>query len=482
MAVSQSLYLTQESQSVVSNSSKVRILWQSKQTGNSHNLNQRTAYYYVSVNGGAEVEYSVQYKLPLNTLQTIVDVIIEVPHTEDGKGAVSVRTWMNTQISAGVVQLEKALTLAQIARASAIGATDADIEATSSIIVTQRSSAYTHSIYFEFGELAGYVLADGSISVDETRISATNIAFGIPSTFYDQIPDSVSGICKLTCRTYLGTVQIGQAQTATFTVTANRAKCSPNVQYSIEDVNATTLALTGDSSKLIQYMSIARCTIHAVARNGAYIVSKSIADVEVVNDSREIASIESGSISFVATDSRGYSTRLTVHRDLIAYVKLTANVQLMRNDPTSGKATLSIRGDYFNGSFGAELNSLRIQYRLTKVGAEYGDYAMLEPVIDNNTYSTTIALAGLDYEYAYDAQVVVEDALSSTVRVATVSQGIPVFDWGERDFRFNVPVMLPKSCYGDTLPFNGKQGQIFLQKNVDTDGYTIRVHNGTSWQ
>ena len=54
MAVSQTLNLYQGTQDAVNNTSKLRILWKSTQSGESHNNNTRTAKYWVSINGGAE--------------------------------------------------------------------------------------------------------------------------------------------------------------------------------------------------------------------------------------------------------------------------------------------------------------------------------------------------------------------------------------------------------------------------------------------
>lgn len=64
MAVSQSLAVDQIGQSVEGNYSTVRIRWTSTQTGSSRNGFTRTAYYYISINGGAEQEYTVSYTLP----------------------------------------------------------------------------------------------------------------------------------------------------------------------------------------------------------------------------------------------------------------------------------------------------------------------------------------------------------------------------------------------------------------------------------
>ena len=118
MGVSQSLWLSETGYDIASNTSTVRIVWSSTQSGGSYNSYERTAKYWVSINGGNETEYSVSYTLPQSTTISIVDTTITVNHETDGTGTVSVRTWMDTHISAGVVTKSESLTLTTIPRAS----------------------------------------------------------------------------------------------------------------------------------------------------------------------------------------------------------------------------------------------------------------------------------------------------------------------------------------------------------------------------
>lgn len=54
---------------------------------------------------------------------------------------------------------------------------------------------------------------------------------------------------------------------------------------------------------------------------------------------------------------------------------------------------------------------------------------------------------GFDYHTDYVFEVKVYDgassyALTTVTKTVNVPRGIPVYDWGENDFNFNVPVML----------------------------------------
>lgn len=481
MAVSQSLYLTQQSQDALRNTSTVRILWQSTQTGGSYNLLERTAYYYVSVNGGPEFKYAVKYTLPVRTTQTIVDTLLTVVHNDEGECSISVRTYMDTKISAGEISLSKDLELTQIARASTIGAADADIGSVSSVIVTRRSNAYTHSVQYRFGDLQGYVLADGSVSDTEVKLTATSIPFKVPETFYSQIPNDPSARCVLTCRTYAEAAQVGNEHTATFVARANVGLCAPSVQGYVEDVNSTTIELTGDSRRLVRYRSTAKCSIVAAAKNGAELVQTQINGKDTPDNVLYLDRVEVDQVTFKAVDSRGYYTTQGQAVKLVKYVELTANTKLTRIDPTSGRARLAISGNFFNQSFGAVQNQLTVSYRIAQKGFSFsGDFQDLAPEITENAYNVTVDVSGLDYENAYTAQVIVSDKVTTLERQTTVNRGIPVFDWGERDFRFNVPILLSPDSYGATYPKNPKTGQVFFLKNNE-QGYTITVYDGSNW-
>ena len=145
---------------------------------------------------------------------------------------------------------------------------------------------------------------------------------------------------------------------------------------------------------------------------------------------------ESGSFVFAVRDSRGYPAEKTVSLTLVPYVKLTANASARRTDPTSGKATLTVKGNYYAGSFGAASNSLTV--KATVAGVTH----TLTPSISGNTYTATLSLSDMDYTQSHSISVEVTDKLASLSQTVVLGKGLPVFDWGEGDFAFHVPVSL----------------------------------------
>ena len=363
---------------------------------------------------------------------------VRVDHDGDGFRDVTISAdgyFYNTKTYNTVISA--VVTLDQIPRAAKAKATDANVNAVSTVTVTGLGTGYTYTLGVKFGSLTGYLNGAGDLLDGSVQLTNTTIPFTIPIRFCYEITDSPSGVCTLECTTYLDGEQIGETQTSAFTVTAAKDFCDPVVSGTVEDINETTLALTGDKTRLVRYASTAKCTISAQARYFASIREKQIGGVTVAGDTLQIQKVESSLILFRAVDSRGYDSTAQVQSDMVPYIPLTLNAAVTRTDPTSGNAVLEVRGNCYYGSFGAAENSLRLLYRVN--GGE--EQSLSLEIFQDSTYAARVALSGLDYESSHKVTVWVADAASeSEQKTASVGKGIPVFDWGEEDFSFHVPV------------------------------------------
>ena len=210
MAVSQTLTVTEVSGSVntTANTSKVRILWQSTQTGESWNGYTKTAKYYVSVNGGAEIEYSVSYTLPQSSTKTIVDSTITVAHKGDGTGTVKVRTWMDTGISAGVVEKSSTLTLTTIPRASTLDSLSCSTKyftGTLTYKYTPKSASFynrcTVTLNISGTHTTVKTINIGTQSAAQKTATVTLSASEL-SVIYNKLPSATTGTLRFTFYTY----------------------------------------------------------------------------------------------------------------------------------------------------------------------------------------------------------------------------------------------------------------------------------------
>lgn len=322
MAVTQSLSVTEVSGSVstANNTSKVRILWQSTQSGDSWNGYTRTAKYYVSINGGAEILYSVDYTLPQSSTTTIVDTTITVTHKSDGSGTVKVRTWMDTGISAGEVEKSQTLTLTTIPRASTItSASNKTLGDTCSVKWTPLAKTFRYKLKFALGD---WSYTTGAIHPNTTA-AYTYTGYTLPLSIANLIPNAKTGTITVTLYTYSdsgATAQVGSASSMTFTITVpDNASTKPSVTMTLSPVTPYEKF----SSLYIQGRSKVKATFTG---DGMYSASISSYNMQVEGKTYSSPYTSdtlrgSGTINIVgtATDSRGYSNTTPGEINVIAY-------------------------------------------------------------------------------------------------------------------------------------------------------------------
>lgn len=438
------LILTEESVDAVANTSCVSYKLQLRSGAN--NRFEWTLKSALSVSGTQVAANTAGKYLDYHSTWVLLQGQTQVPHSADGTldmafSATVTPSSGGTQYTPPAMTLSGTMALTAIARASALAATSAFIGDTATIAVSRKNADYTHSIHYQFGVLSGY-LADavGTHSDAEVKLTDTTILFPLPEAFYEQLPDKPSDSCTLTCTTYAGSTVIGQAQ-ATFTVTADPARCGPVVGGTAQDMNTATLALTGDGHILIRDRSTVQCAVEAQARQGATLQDLYVNGEKIPDTTCVITAVQSANITFRAVDSRGYTAQYTVPGlTLIPYVPLSFHAAASRTDPVSGNAKLSVQGKWYDGCFGAADNAVHILYRVD--GGEWTEVAVQT---SGGDVTGSAELSGLDYRSSHTIDVLVADRLDTVTKSLSVSRGIPVFDWGEADFVFHVPVTFTAS-------------------------------------
>ena len=354
---------------------------------------------------------------------------LTIPHNSDGSKSFTISAVSGWIYGNGDYYGEaKSFTLPTIPRASSVSCSTANIGSNATITINRASSSFTHTLTYSFGSLSGTIA---------TKTSSTNISWTIPTTFYSHIPNSKSGTGTITCDTYNGSTLIGTKSTS-FTATVSESASKPTLSPTVSDSNTTTTALTGDSSKFIKYYSKASVATGAKARNSATLKSQKITcgAKSLTSASGTINAVESGSFTFSATDSRGYTTTQTVKKTLINYIKLTCSLNAGA-PTTAGVATLKISGNYFNGSFGKVANTLTVQYRYKTQGGSYGSWTTVSATKSGNTYNATATISGLNYQTTYVFQARAVDKLATKNTDEQARRTTPIFDWSKNDFRVN---------------------------------------------
>lgn len=329
---------------------------------------------------------------------------------------------------------------------STVTATDANIESGTVITINRANDAFTHTLRYKFEGQAEYTTL-------VENLNAVTYGWTIPASTYQLIPNARSINCEIQCETFSGETSLGTSET-TIVCTASVDRCAPVVSGTVIDTNATTIALTGDNTRLVRYVSNALATITATARNGATIVSKAVNGTVLEGNTKTFEKVETGAFNFSATDSRTLTGTATVERVLVPYVPLSIAAQFIRTSPTNNEIAVRFNGNVYNGYFDAgntHQNALNVQVRYRVNGAEA--WSAWQNVSFTRSGETFISGTGgeyvslgsvFDYTNAYDFQIQAVDSVSSGGIVGdsyrTVSKGIPIFDWGEEDFNFNVPI------------------------------------------
>lgn len=364
-----------------------------------------------------------------------------ITHNTDGSKVASISAdwYSEAGVSPSSAWASGNLTLTTIPRASTVTATNADIGSATSININRASSSFKHTLKYRFGSLSGTI----ATNVD------TTYGWTIPTTFYAEIPNAKTGTCTITCETYSGSTLIG-TKTTTFTITANENLCKPTLIGSVVDTNQTTLDLTGDGSILVKYYSTASITYMPTARNGASIVETQINNQVVSSSPHVITNIDTNQIIITTTDSRGYSTTLTLTPPIINYIPLTMNATFYRTAPTTGEVSLTFTGNYFNGDFGVELNTLSLTwYYKLKDSQSWDaggtlilntDYKIIENTYHSGdtNYEQPISLGYIfNYQNQYDFKIEFTDKLETHEIIQTVSKGVPIINWDDDHFNVN---------------------------------------------
>ena len=415
-----------------------------------------------------------------------------VSHNADGTKSINIVASVTAPTGTSYEGLttggSKSVALDTIPRASTVTATNADIGSKTTITINRASSSFTHSINCSW---------EGGSQAIAIKTTNTSISWTVPTSLYtySTAKNAKSVTCKITCTTYNGSTQVGTSTTCTFIATANESLCKPTLAPAYYDANSATVALTGSNIKFVRYFSTAQLATGAVARNSATLTSQKIT---CGNQSKNAGSatftnIESGTFVYSATDSRGYTTTQTINATMVPYVKPTCVLE-KTGTKANGYVTITISGSFYNGSFGAKNNELTLYYRMKEKGGSYtSDIKLANPTINGNTYTLTTTLY-TDYQKSYVFQAYVTDSLTSATSAEVPIKVTPVFDWGENDFKFNVPVILPRSYYFDDEATGGHGGldvnnsdivglnNLLFRDKSDGAGESIRFYkDGTNW-
>lgn len=452
------LKLTEESVSTAGNTSSVAYEFSIHRK----NSGVYTGPYYswtITIGGKSIPINNFAFNIPTSgaASQVIASGRLTIPHDTDGGKVMSFQVYtpsaQDVAPSYGPpeIRLTGTWKLTTIPRASSVSAINGDIGSATIITISRASAAFTHTVTYKFGSLTGTIAA---------KTGETTLSWQVPERFYGEIPNARSGTVTLTCQTYSGNTLIG-TKTAAFRATASEEACKPSVSGTAVVTDELTKGLTGNDHTVIRYVSAVQAEITASPQNGAAIAGRTV-NGKALTDTLDFPQAETGTFVFAATDSRGYTGRDTKMLDMVSYIPLTLTALVSRKTPTGDIVVLDIKGNFWEGNFGAADNALTLSYQYrTGSGAWSGPVPVTGAAISQNAYHVLAEVSGMDYREGYVFRLTAGDCAMEVTREVSISAGVPVFDWGKEDFALHVLLKAVEAAFS---------GTVTLSKTTDASG------------
>jgi hypothetical protein len=454
------LEVTENSTNAANNTSDIswKFIISPKVVGYDWVYQSNAVYYNVTVNGTATTGHINRYDG--ESTVTIATGSTTVQHNADGKKQISfsfnISSYGSTLVYLpGYANTSGTMALTTIPRFASLSTVPSSFTDTANPTIT-----YSNPAGSSISTIKACISWTGwdDIVYRDIPKTGTSYTFSFTDAERKKLRQAVTNANgKLTVRFYIwstiGTEEKRVSSPSTFTLTNFLPEA---VSWSAEEAEYTSL--TGSSNTVIKGYSNINYQFSVSAKKEATIKSTSITcgSKTATNTytgssaatSGSFTNIDGGVVNFKATDSRGNTVERSTVFTVIDYKALTCNIET-RGPTTAGTASLQVNGNYWNGNFGARNNTLTVKYRYKQgtasdTSSSYTAWQTATASISGNTYSATVSIPGLDYTKMYTFQAVAYD-LIYTSGIESLEKSVktqPVFDWGEDDFNFNVPVIV----------------------------------------
>lgn len=317
MAVSISIAITQNSQSVANNTSNVTVRVTASWTYGSFNRLDKPGW--LTIDG---VKYT--FSAPFNTNETTSGSVtlftktVDVTHGATGAKTLACSASYTSGVSSGTVTTSASKTLTTIPRASTPTVSSSSVDMGSAVTITtnRASSGFTHDLAYSF--------AGGSYVSIATGVGAS-YSWTTPD-LASKIPNATSGTVTIRCITKSGGTSVG-TKTVTMTLKVP-ASVVPTIS-GVSPVEATS-GLAAQFGAFVKGKSKIKATITAAGAKGSTIKSYSTTfngRIYTGSSWTSSAVTVSGSLDLVTTvtDSRGRKAKKTTTITVLNYTTPAIN-------------------------------------------------------------------------------------------------------------------------------------------------------------
>ncbi len=399
----------------------------------------------------------------------------DIQHNNDGSKSVDWNWSITTGTSVlGTLSDSGTKQLTTIPRASDITATNADIGSSSIIVINKKNDSFTTTLKYKFATQTVYTTI-----VEKT--AEKTYGWQIPTSFYSLIPNAQYGSCSIEAITYNGDTQIGDPKYVDINIFANETLCKPSISNtSIIDTNTKSIALTGDNTKFIKYVSTPKLAWNASAKNGATLKSQTINNVSATSPYQ---TNWADSFKLNVTDSRNYTNTYDyVLSDVVDYFYPQITASGKRKTSTSSNIILNLSGKFFNGYFSSSnKNTATFKCNYKKKNDTVWNTITLTPTVNaDGTFTLTDFDLGeiCDYQSGWQFSITVTDKITSQSSNFTITIGKPNHYWYKKD---NINYFKVNGKFNSENTATVKE--LISSENVEaTDGFLKTTKNGKTTQ
>ena len=434
MAVSLSLSIKQNSQSIANNTSNVTVTVTASWTYGSFNRNNPAGHLTID---GVIYNFTSDFNYYETTSgsQTIFTKTVNVKHNSDGTKHLQCSAAYATGVSSGKIFTSASKTLTTIARASTLSASNGTLGTTQTLTVARKSTNFTHTISYKCGD------ASGKICTEDDR---TSISWTPPIDFAEQNTTGTSVSITFTIITHNGNTNVG---TSTKTIScAIPSSVKPSCELTVTD--ATSIADTyGQMVKgLSQFKVDVKPTLaqnspiasYKIIANGATYTSSSVT-TDALKTSGTLT------VSASVTDKRGRTGSDSVTVQVLDYSAPTISrlsVGRCYYDKDTGACADDDQGDHIKVTFSADVTRLdnknSASYKLRYKRFSDGTYEEVDSKNEasdlfkyNGLYSVEngICVFEADTGSSYNIEFTASDSHNDTIKTTTASTAYTLMHW-----------------------------------------------------
>lgn len=429
MAVSISLTITQNSQSVANNTSNVTVKVNISWTYGSWNHESPAPSGWLKIDG-TTYDFSSTFN-PNRTSsgsQTLFTKTVNVSHASTGAKTLSCSASFTSGVSSGTVTTSASKVLTTIPRKSSLSASNGTLGTSLKLTVTKQASSFTHTITYKCGTASGTVC---------TKSSATTVAWntsnGNTVALSSQNTTGTKVSVKFTITTYSGSTSVG-SNTKTITMAIPLGTVKPTCSLTVTDSTGYASTYGGYIKGVSKFKVTVTPTLaygsaiskySTTANSGTYTSSSFTTGV--------LTSYGNLTVSAKITDKRGASGTASKTLTVLNYAPPTItflNVHRCNKDGSENN-----QGSYVRVNFGGTVTSLSNKntatYKLQYKKSSNSSYT----TVTFSDYSNTWSVPDAEYIFyadtgsSYDVRLLVTDNFSTCSKATSASTGYTLMHW-----------------------------------------------------